>query len=472
MYKVLLVDDEPWALRGIKETFQWKEMGFEVMYETTKSTEALEIILKGNVDVVFTDIRMPKISGLELMKKAREQGNDNEFIVISGYGEFSYAQEALKQGAFDYCLKPLQFEEADILLKRLKKHMDKKVKTKATKLLEEIIEDNENIGNIMDKYLSKCNYKYFQAVVVHGKFTLPLNIKNLMIELGGDKALYLFNIDKSIEFVLTEENTSGAIIGISSISNYECKALELYQKADSAACSFFIYNKNGIYCYKKKNIHIINELVKDITIHIRNKSDEEIRTAVENIPDSIRANQLTVEDLCYLWNQIVSFLYRNYSDKLSDLNVQFMDYEQVIKQFAKIEELSEFMLDSIFSASYKKNNYITSVNSNSDFTKMINYIEEHYYGQLFLRELAKQFYINQNYCCYLFKKFTGGTFSDYINKLRIEKSKFLLEETALTIEQISQKVGYNDYFYYNKVFKKYFGTTPSKYRKDTIAVNE
>lgn len=472
MYKVLLVDDEPWALMGIKKTLNWDEMGFEVVYETMKSTEALEKILEENIDVVFTDIRMPKISGLELIKKVRERGIDTEFILISGYADFSYAKEAIKQGAFDYCLKPLQFEESDNLLRRLKEHLDNKSKRSSIELLEEIIESNKSIGDIMDEYISQCNCKYFQAVVVDGYFTAPLNVQNLMIRLGKNKTLYFLNVDKSIECLLTNENMSTSIIGISTISNYNCMAWKHYMQADSSACCSFIYNKKGMYFYKNKNIDLINEFVRGIIVLIKNNSVDEIKRAVESIPDYLVSNKLTIEDLSYLWNQIVSFLSRNYSKEISHLNVEFMDYEQIISQFKDIEELCKFLIDMIFCTSNKENTCISTVNTNIDFSKMIKYIDENYCKPLFLRELAKQFYINQNYCCYLFKKFTGGTFSDHINKLRIEKSKLLLENSTLTIEQISQQVGYNDYFYYNKVFKKYYDTTPSKYRKDVRVIKD
>lgn len=101
MYKVVLVDDEQWTLRGIRETFRWEEYGFEVIKKTTRPVEALDFIIREKPDVVFTDIRMPKIFGIELMQKVREVEYDTEFVVISGFGEFSYAQEAIRQGVVE-----------------------------------------------------------------------------------------------------------------------------------------------------------------------------------------------------------------------------------------------------------------------------------------------------------------------------------------------------------------------------------
>lgn len=124
MYKVVIVDDEHWILEGIKMTFHWMECGFEVVFYSTNPMETLDFILKNSPEAVFTDIRMPGISGLELIQKAKEQGSKSEFIVISGHSDFNYAVEAMRLGAFDYILKPLEEETANNILKKLKKHLD------------------------------------------------------------------------------------------------------------------------------------------------------------------------------------------------------------------------------------------------------------------------------------------------------------------------------------------------------------
>lgn len=249
MYRVLLVDDEPWALVGMRKIFKWEDMGFSIVCETMNPVEALHFIWEQEPDVVFTDIRMPEISGLELMQKTREKGLDTEFIVVSGFAEFSYVQEALRQGAFDYQLKPLQLEQADMLLEKLKKHLDGK-----------------------------------------------------------------------------------------RIKEEEC-------------------------------------------------------------------SDVPIED-CMVEND-----------------------------------------------------------RKEDFKELLHFVNQNYHIELSLKELANQHFMNYTYCCELFKKVTGKNFSEYVTDLRMEKARELLERTSLTVSEISLKVGYKDYFYFNKVFKKCKGTTPAKYRK-------
>jgi two-component system response regulator YesN len=126
MFRVLLVDDEPWDLLGMEKGFPWSETGFSVIGQTTNPVEALDIILKEVPDVIFTDIRMPEISGIELIKKARENNIKSEFIIVSGYAEFEYAKEVIKYSGYYYLLKPIDLDEAEELLKKLYIHLKQK----------------------------------------------------------------------------------------------------------------------------------------------------------------------------------------------------------------------------------------------------------------------------------------------------------------------------------------------------------
>jgi two-component system response regulator YesN len=267
MYKVLLVDDEPWILAGLKRSFNWNEMGFEVVGGMINPLEALEFIKNSRPDAVFVDIRMPEISGLDIIKSVREYGLDTEFVIISGYSEFSYAQEAIKIGGVqDYILKPLQIDRTDEILKKILKCLNEKSSVKA-------LEANEK--------LLKCK-------------------------------------------------------------------LDIYQ-----------------------------------------------------IPEITDSNRTLFE------GQI-----------------------------------------------------------NSNFKNLIEYINENYKQKLYITQLAKKFYFNPTYCCELFKKFTGLTFSEYLTELRMKKSVELLEKTSMKIEDIAAEAGYSDCYYFNRAFKKRFNISPGKYRKD------
>lgn len=119
MYKVYLVDDETWVVIGIKKQIEKSGMPFQVVGEANNGVTALEEIMERKPDVLFADIRMPGMSGLELLKKLREKESDIKVILVSGYAEFEYAQSALRMGAFDYLLKPVEQEKLNTLLESL-----------------------------------------------------------------------------------------------------------------------------------------------------------------------------------------------------------------------------------------------------------------------------------------------------------------------------------------------------------------
>ena len=119
MFKVLLVDDEPWTLLGLAKSLPWEEYQMEIVDTSTDSQEALNLILKTVPDVVFTDIRMPGMDGMELMERISHAQLNTQVVVVSGFSNFEYVQKAIREGAFDYLLKPIEVEKGRDLLNRL-----------------------------------------------------------------------------------------------------------------------------------------------------------------------------------------------------------------------------------------------------------------------------------------------------------------------------------------------------------------
>ena len=120
MLRVMLVDDEPLALEGLRLLINWQAEGFDICAECNHAADALRLLPMASPDLIVTDIRMPGMDGLEMMLKAREQGFRGEFVVVSGYGDFEYAKRALHIGVAGYLLKPLEPAEAAEVLERVR----------------------------------------------------------------------------------------------------------------------------------------------------------------------------------------------------------------------------------------------------------------------------------------------------------------------------------------------------------------
>ncbi|MBQ7900391.1 MAG: response regulator, partial [Clostridia bacterium] len=126
MYTVVIADDEKWVLYKLLNTFRWQDYDFEVIGQTSNPDELLNMIVEQKPDAVLTDINMPGMSGIELIKKAQEAKSKSTFVLISGYADFQYAQQAIKQGVFRYLLKPVSQDDADLLLENLHEYLDEK----------------------------------------------------------------------------------------------------------------------------------------------------------------------------------------------------------------------------------------------------------------------------------------------------------------------------------------------------------
>ena len=124
MIKVIVVDDERFVRMGIVGETDWASLGCEVVGEAENGWDALELVHKKNPDLMICDIRMPKMNGLEMLKKLREEKNPVQVIFLTAYSEFSYAREALKLYAFDYLLKPFEDGELESAILRAKERIE------------------------------------------------------------------------------------------------------------------------------------------------------------------------------------------------------------------------------------------------------------------------------------------------------------------------------------------------------------
>lgn len=170
MYRVLLVEDDA-AMRFIYSKMKtWSECGFAIAAEATNGKHALEILEKRSFDLIFTDIRMPFIDGIELLRRLAENGNTIPVVFASSYDEFEYARQGLVLGAFDYLLKPVDKKKLEDVLIRVKKHIDElnselKIQDSVSEVMEEL-----GIAPDADKFIKQvavyCSDHYNEIIAV------------------------------------------------------------------------------------------------------------------------------------------------------------------------------------------------------------------------------------------------------------------------------------------------------------------
>lgn len=149
MYRLMIVDDEYATLNGLSSYIPWREMGFEVKSKASNGRQALENLQRQEIDVVLTDIRMPVMDGIELIRKIREEQFPVEIILLSAYRDFEYAKEGIRYGVHDYILKPTKYEEIKKVFGNMKRKLDD-----GKKVREELPEESyRDISSIVKDYV-------------------------------------------------------------------------------------------------------------------------------------------------------------------------------------------------------------------------------------------------------------------------------------------------------------------------------
>lgn len=133
IYKVVLVDDEPIILRSLKVALPWEEMQMQIVGEAANGEQGLQLIQAHKPDIVISDIRMPVMDGISMMKEALHQQPSLVFVLLSGYGEFEYAREALRYGASDYLLKPVDHEELETVMREARSRLEQEAERQSEK---------------------------------------------------------------------------------------------------------------------------------------------------------------------------------------------------------------------------------------------------------------------------------------------------------------------------------------------------
>lgn len=472
MYKVFIVDDEPLVVRSLKASVNWNEYGFNIIGEAYNGIDAYELIQQYRPDIVFTDIRMPGLNGLELIKKIKEVSLTVKFIVVSAYAEFAYAQRAINYGALGFCLKPFDDVEIITMLNKAKETLDKSSEVLDNDFLT-IIEENdfvhcEKLERIIHSFGLKVDQDSPIATVVSigaGRLNFPNNIKYFCLKMGSHKYVYFINCSNQSDIIeqlnikMLPDNIKG--VGIGNILNPYEHIKENIENASINAYQYFITGVRGIYKATEYNPDQLKELMRRLEEVVGNKNIVLIHNMLDEFGDMFKKGIYNVKDAFILYNLLTSYLYR--------LNVEYdesylYNIEQLLDLFDSAQNMIVYF-KSIFEKYLNEGHqYTPGKVKNNMFKNILKYVNENFSKGISLQSISQKFTINPSYISQLFRKEVGITFTEYLTKLRISLASDLLKTTDLSVGEISEKVGYIDYFYFTRTFKKTIGKTPSQYR--------
>ena len=490
MYKLYLLDDEPFILEGLKYIIDWEEYGFDVVGTSSNGEDGFNFIKNEDVDLIITDIMMPKMTGLELISNLKKINHNAKFIVLSAFQEFQYAKEAISMGAENYLTKPIDEDELIQTIEEVKKKIEKikleKVDTKIFKndLILKLI-CNRNNDEVLDRLkLEDVNFNYKNLCVVILEFAEGSNInKHILNHIDNLNYEYCVNLQNQILIIMDKESVNkdtlrnlkddiSSIINeqiyisrgkyVDSIDNLNCS----YQSAKDIHEYKLVYpNISWIREYKEKSYNLENIDYIDFN-HLKklllNKDNKESLNYIESIFSKLKNDEnLTVKQIKTKSIEVFLNVYNYFNDSkiIKGLDLYL---EKVINSV----NLDQIQIELNNMIKHRQSKLEETDDSISPIIlKLLRNIEKNYSKDLNLKEVSETYNINSLYLGQLFQKETGILFSDYLNNFRVNKAKKLLVETSLKAAEIGELVGYANKNYFYRKFKDIVGITPSEWRK-------
>ncbi|WNS46056.1 response regulator transcription factor [Paenibacillus sp. MMS20-IR301] len=509
MYKVLFADDEPLMLEGLRILLDWEELDFEICGEALDGEDALRLIHSTRPDLVITDVRMPVIDGLELIKRTYESEHRPRFIIFSGYADFEYAKRALKYGVSSYLTKPLDEQELKDALKTVSEQIDIERRVSSRHEAISALMQADTVSRLLMrekteeelhsalKTLGISSGSRLCCILVQGPSPDSLSIRNQLNAINGEEPLrsiaaYPFTAGSRKHGYLLVSPQDGPsldpamlrswIRGIrglygaqvlfsASLQHYGPENLnKIYQEALTAALCHPGAGSREAACFfqeqDKPQVALLPaELRRSLLQFITEGNTERLSTVLGDV-----FKIFTAEVNNSSW--IDAFLANIKAELLREIEARGGDYAAWKKKWFPpqytaccLPLLERQTEEELIEAA----EWFAAAEKSSREDGMVEAVKEHvreyYREKLKLQDIAKALHVNSAYLGQRFKKHCGSSFNEFLHEYRIEEAKKLLRRTDMGISDISTRVGYSDADLFAAKFKALNGVTPSVYKK-------
>ncbi|MFS0776990.1 helix-turn-helix domain-containing protein [Neobacillus sp. 3P2-tot-E-2] len=521
--RTIVVDDEPRIRRGIERLVLSCSDEFEIIGSFSSGIELIDFYLKEELefDLLITDIKMPGMDGLELIKELKNVVSF-EAVVISGFNDFKYLQTAIREGAIDYMVKPLIRDEFRQQLQRVNEKIQQK--RAEEERLEEIdselnfVKQSQLLSELFRGFEMDLSKLDWIRDFPQGSYFL-LNISKDNQEMYNPE-----QITKSVEHVITDflkqnhgmnhwlwkgEGSCYWVL-IQHVSNEDNSAYKLAKNLQSQIRSItrqantiavsemfqdltllpslrdnllsllqfrLIYGGNQVYSLSSIGKYEMKKVIV--------KDSKGIETLINKILQSLERFQKEGETHVLL-RQFLKELEMLNSPQEIDRNIQLLTVQVVnyLLKYSKTKDEIPLIHEALHLAKSSPNfntlrgNFIVWMQRIYTSLDQLNKKEQadpvqtskkwilgNLGENITIEKIAREIPMNPTYFCEYFKNLTGETVLDYVTKTRMEKAKKLLLTTDLKVYDIAQQVGYSDTKYFSKLFKKYFGEVPSKFKE-------
>jgi len=491
--RIVIIDDEVFVRKGIISSISWDQYDIELIGESSDGKSGLELIRKHIPDIVITDIRMPNMDGLEMIRLIRQELPHIKILILSVLDDFSTIREALRLGVNDYINKLTEPEELLRVVLNLKNTIDQS-DTSSSNIQNQVAKNGQNhkledwlLGTSMvdDESLRESNlyqvgilsgnqmdYSEIQSILKQSKgvtFSLveELELDHFLFFISGIDAEYLENA-----VLLLHKNYNKSSIGLSKIFGDVSNRKVALEQAIQANEYRFHRGDGHVILYqevhpskREYSTFFESQSLKDYQVYIEGDATDKADDAFNKlfpiaIDESIPPQ--SVRDSVYQWLSTNIMLLRDWGGNLEGMLQGQSPFEQ-IQQFKTYFELREwcYRLHLVIQEMLQA---IKSSKSRFEIQKAIEYLKIHYMDPLRVQDIASLVNLSENYFSNLFTKETGKTFTHYLQETRVEKSKELLRNRQADWVEVGAQVGFEDPKYFSKIFKRYVGLTPVQFQ--------
>ena len=484
MYKILIVDDNKIICEGLRFSID-HDLPVTVCAVAYDGMDAKEKIEQHHPEIVITDIRMPKCSGLELAQWINENQPNTKTIIISSYDDFSYAKDALRFQCLDYLLKPTEPEELNLSIRKAIAILDREAMQRNRQTTETAILNACCYGNAQKISLLPVHLQALPCCAVatlHSPTSItisqPIGSMPVFCAPGEYFDTYIFFFpDKTVDtrkiihfFSSKQSQPNLGIIGIGE----PCASVKELQHSRRGAQDACLYGLIFPHLCNAQKIIFANQLPKHAQLKHLTRYDTEfkycflsrdlnrIRGIVENaMTDAIEISA------SFRTLQTVSLHFLSLANSLNPLLFEEDEIERCTSRQWFIQQKTITGIISALASIISQKCSLGKKNDGSvsaQISDVQSFILQNISESLSLESIAKQFHLSPNYLSTQYKKHTGKTIVQEITDLRIDCAKQRLSNTILSMHDIAESVGFNSTEYFFRIFKKYTGMTPGEFR--------
>lgn len=523
MWRAVIADDEGVIVNGLKKLIDWESLGVEIIADAKDGAQLKHLLETSDADLVIADIMMPHMTGLEVIRWYAKEHARAKFIFISGYQEFSYAQEAIRNGAVDYLLKPVGRKSlVEAVQKAIRQLEDqntveifRETKDEIQELFQDINDESEFENEELYRLFSEEQIDFDNCFLVG----ICIGIRpDLAAELS-EKSFERFNLlrfsvynwfserfrSRKIGFVIKKDDCALHLIGVfprehaSDFAGYYISPMIEKAKAqyhtqlcvgigmasEQAGMLKNVYKTArfafDLFFFEEKPIIDFYDIHKDYTVSFDDYTDS-IEQAFRAI---IAKNETAMEKIMHVMDNIEAIHYGNrYAAQArtmhftGDLGSKLYRYHMLDVDFYKMQDELQHKVEAQKTFSglrecIRKHYegliaqvYETGKSKDKVLIEQVKaYIRDHYAEDLSIKTLSDFACVSQNYFSAMFKKETGQNYKAYLTSIRMEKALELLQNTDFKTYEIGEKVGYNNVRRFVDAFKQIYSVSPMEYKK-------